>query len=104
MPLKWSGVITMTTDFGHKGPFAAVMTGVIIKRFPAARIIDLAHDIPAHWPPEAGFWISRSYGYFPEGTVHIAIVDPGVGTERDIIVAVRDGHVFMAPDNGLLDP
>ena len=103
---KWnaSGVITMTTDFGHKGPFAAVMTGVIIKRFPAARIIDLAHDIPAHWPPEAGFWISRSYGYFPEGTVHIAIVDPGVGTERDIIIAVRDGHVFMAPDNGLLDP
>lgn len=103
---KWnaSGVITMTTDFGHKGPFAAVMTGVIVNRFPAARIIDLAHDIPAHWPPEAGFWISRSYRYFPEGTVHIAIVDPGVGTERDIIVAVRDGHVFMAPDNGLLDP
>ena len=94
----------MTTDFGHKGPFAAVMTGVIVKRFPAARVIDLAHDIPAHWPPEAGFWISRSYTYFPEGTVHIAIVDPGVGTERDIIVAVRDGHIFIAPDNGLLDP
>jgi S-adenosylmethionine hydrolase len=103
---KWnaSGVITMTTDFGHKGPFAAVMTGVIVKRFPDARVIDLAHDIPAHWPPEAGFWISRSYAYFPTGTVHIAIVDPGVGTERDIIVAVRDGHVFMAPDNGLLEP
>ena len=99
-----SGVITVTTDFGHKGPFAAVMTGVIIKRYPDARVIDLAHDIPAHWPPEAGFWLSRSYSYFPVGTVHIAIVDPGVGTEREIIVAMKDGHLFMAPDNGLLAP
>lgn len=99
-----SGVITITTDFGHKGPFAAVMQGAIIKRFPSARIIDLAHDIPAHWPPEAGFWLSRSYRYFPSGTVHIAIVDPGVGTERDILLALKDGHLFMAPDNGLLAP
>ena len=50
-----SGVITITTDFGHKGPFAAIMKGVILGRFPAAKIIDLAHDIPAQWPPEAGF-------------------------------------------------
>ena len=99
-----SGVITITTDFGHKGPFAAVMKGVILKRFAAAVVVDLAHDIPAHWPPEAGFWISRSYRYFPQGTVHVAIVDPGVGTERDIIIAAKDGHVFMAPDNGLLAP
>ena len=99
-----SGVITITTDFGHKGPFAAVMTGVIVKRFPQARVIDLAHDIPAHWPPEAGFWLSRSYSYFPTGTVHVAIVDPGVGTEREILLAMKDGHVFMAPDNGLLGP
>ena len=99
-----SGVITITTDFGHKGPFAAVMTGVIIKRFADARVIDLAHDIPAHWPPEAGFWISRSYSFFPPGTVHIAIVDPGVGTERAILLATRDRHLFMAPDNGLLAP
>jgi len=99
-----SGVITITTDFGHKGPFAAVMTGVIIRRFPEARVIDLAHDIPAHWPPEAGFWLSRSYAYFPDGTVHVAIVDPGVGTEREIILARSGTHVFMAPDNGLLAP
>jgi len=99
-----SGVVTMTTDFGHKGPFAAVMTGVIISRFPAARVVDLAHDIPAHWPPEAGFWLSRAYRYFPVGTVHIAIVDPGVGTEREILIAEQDGHLFMAPDNGLLAP
>jgi len=101
---KPSGVITITTDFGHKGPFAAVMTGVIIKRNPEARVIDLAHDIPAHWPPEAGFWLSRAYSFFPDGTVHVAIVDPGVGTEREIILALKDGHIFMAPDNGLLAP
>ncbi|MDJ0749918.1 MAG: SAM-dependent chlorinase/fluorinase [Woeseiaceae bacterium] len=97
-----SGVITTTTDFGHKGPFAAVMKGVILSRFPDARIVDLIHDIPAQWPPEAGFWVSRAWQWFPAGTVHLAIVDPGVGTERDIIVAEVGGHVFMAPDNGLL--
>lgn len=100
--MRPSGVITITTDFGHKGPFAAVMKGVILTRFPEAQIIDLAHDIPAQWPPEAGFWVSRSYPWFPDGTVHLAIVDPGVGTERDILVTECDGHVFMAPDNGLL--
>ena len=100
--MRASGVITITTDFGHKGPFAAVMKGVILRRFPDAKVIDLAHDIPAQWPPEAGFWVSRSYHWFPDGSVHLAIVDPGVGTERDILVAVCDGHIFMAPDNGLL--
>ena len=99
-----SGVITITTDFGHKGPFAGVMQGVILSRFDGASIVDLAHDIPAHWPPEAGFWIDRSYQYFPDGSIHIAIVDPGVGTEREIIIAEYDGHIFMAPDNGLLAP
>lgn len=96
------GVLTITTDFGHKGPFAAVMKGVILGRFPAARIVDLTHEIPAHWPPEAGFWIARSYRYFPPGSVHLGIVDPDVGTEREIIIALHDGHLFMAPDNGLL--
>ena len=100
--MKPSGVITITTDFGHKGPFAGVMKGVILSRFAEARIVDLAHDIPAQWPPEAGFWVSRSYSWFPAGTVHMAIVDPGVGTEREILLVEVDGHVFIAPDNGLL--
>ncbi len=100
--MKPSGVITITTDFGHQGPFAAVMHGVILDRFADAKVIDLAHDIPAQWPPEAGFWVSRSYRYFPRGTVHLAIVDPGVGTERDILIVEHDDHYFMAPDNGLL--
>ncbi len=95
-------VITITTDFGHKGPFVAIMKGVILGRSPDATIVDLMHDIPAQWPPEAGFWVSRSYRWFPEGTVHLAIVDPGVGTDRDILLVEYDRHIFMAPDNGLL--
>ena len=97
-----SGVITITTDFGHKGPFVGVMKGVILGRYRDARIVDLNHDIPAQWPPEAGFWVRLAYRYFPPGTVHLAIVDPGVGTDRDILIVEHDQHMFLAPDNGLL--
>ena len=95
-------IITLTTDFGHQGPFVAVMKGVILQYAPDARIIDLTHEIPVHWPAEAGFWLSHAYRYFPPGTVHVAVVDPGVGTERDIVAVNFDQHVFLAPDNGLL--
>ena len=98
------GVITITTDFGHQGPFVGVMKGVILTRFPEARIIDLTHEIVVHWPAEAGFWLTRSFEYFPPGTVHVAVVDPGVGTARDIVAVAARGHVFLAPDNGLLAP
>ncbi len=97
-----SSVITLTTDFGHKGPFVAIMRGVILARTPAAEVIDLTHDVHVHWPAEAGFWLAHSYQYFPPGSVHVAVVDPGVGTERNIIAVEFDGHVFLAPDNGLL--
>ncbi len=97
-----SNVITLTTDFGHKGPFVAIMHGVMLSRAPQAKIIDLTHDIHVHWPAEAGFWLSRSYQYFPQGSVHVAVVDPGVGTDRNIVALEFNGHVFLAPDNGLL--
>jgi S-adenosyl-L-methionine hydrolase (adenosine-forming) len=99
-----SGVITITTDFGHQGPFVGVMKGVIYSRFASARIVDLTHEIVVHWPAEAGFWLARSFEYFPVGTVHVAVVDPGVGTSRDIIAVSARGHVLLAPDNGLLAP
>lgn len=98
------GVITLTTDFGHKGPYVASMKGVVYQRFPTARIVDVSHENEVHWPPEAGFWLERCYRYFPSGTVHVAVVDPGVGTDRDIVALVHEGHVFLAPDNGLLGP
>ena len=98
------GVVTLTTDFGHKGPFTATMKGVLLSRFPEVRILDLTHEIVVHWPAEAGFWLERSYRYFPKGSVHLAVVDPGVGTERNILGVEHDGHAFIAPDNGLLTP
>ena len=96
------GVITITTDFGYEGPFVATMKGRILTRFPAARIIDVTHDILVLWPAEAGFWLARSWQYFPDGSVHVAVVDPGVGTQRDIIMVTAAKHLFIAPDNGLL--
>jgi S-adenosylmethionine hydrolase len=99
-----SGVITITTDFGHQGPFVGVMKGAILSRFPAARLVDLTHEVLVHWPAEAGFWLSHAYQYFPAGTVHVAVVDPGVGTARAILAVAADGHLFLAPDNGLLAP
>ncbi|MEQ8230370.1 MAG: SAM-dependent chlorinase/fluorinase, partial [Gammaproteobacteria bacterium] len=79
-----SGVVTVTTDFGHRGPFVGTMKGVILSRNPQAQIIDLTHEAWVHWPAEAGFWVARSYHYFPRGTVHLAVVDPGVGTDRSV--------------------
>ncbi len=99
-----SGIVTITTDFGHKGPFVATMKGVILSRLATATIVDITHESLVYWPAEAGFWLSRCYRYFPPGTVHLAVVDPGVGTGREILVVLRDGHVFLAPDNGLLAP
>ena len=99
-----SGVITITTDFGHQGPFVGVMKGCILARFPSARIIDLTHEILVHWPAEAGFWLAHAFGYFPPGTVHVAVVDPGVGTARGILAVRAGGQFFLAPDNGLLAP
>jgi S-adenosyl-L-methionine hydrolase (adenosine-forming) len=96
------GVITLTTDFGHQGPFVGVMKGAILRRFPQARLIDLTHEILVHWPAEAGFWLARVHPYFPSGTVHVAVVDPGVGTARGILAVVAHAQVFLAPDNGLL--
>lgn len=103
-PVSPSGVITLTSDFGSRDPFVGVMKGCILARFAAARLIDLTHEVCAHWPAEAGFWLARSYGWFPPGTVHVAVVDPGVGTDRDIVLLASRGHLLLAPDNGLLAP
>ncbi len=97
-----SGVVTLTTDFGLKDPFVGVMKGQVLARYRDACIVDLTHEVLAHWPAEAGFWLARSFRYFPGGTVHVAVVDPGVGSERDFAIVEAEGHVFLAPDNGLL--
>lgn len=95
-------LITLTTDFGAAGPYVAMMKAVIARFAPQAGIVDLNHEVAACDPGEAGFWIARCYRHFPAGSVHVAVVDPGVGTARAILAAAHDGHLFLAPDNGLL--
>ena len=98
-----SGIITLITDYGLRDPFVGIVTGQILARFRDARVVSLTHEVTPFQPGEAGFWLSRSWREFPTGTVHVAVVDPGVGTPRDILVVGAAGHLFLAPDNGLLD-
>lgn len=97
-----SGLITLLTDFGLADPFVGIMKGVILSRFPAAQIIDSSHGIAPQAVAEAAFWLERSHAWFPAGTVHVAVVDPGVGSARRILALEARGHLFLAPDNGLL--
>ena len=97
-----SGIITLLTDFGLSDPFVGVMKGVILTRFPTARFVDLTHGVPAQDVVAAAFWLERSYPWFPVGTVHLAVVDPGVGSRRAQVAVGAHGHYFVAPDNGLL--
>ena len=99
-----NGLITLTTDFGLSDPYVGVMKGAILTRYPAARLVDLTHQVPAFQPVLAGFWLSRVWPHSPPGTVHLAVVDPGVGTERGMVALQASGQLFVAPDDGLLDP
>ncbi len=97
-----SRLITLTTDFGHSDHFVGVMKGVIAGIAPAARVIDICHDIAAYNITEAAFTIAEAWPYFPKGTILVVVVDPGVGSTRRPILAEAGGHVFIAPDNGVL--
>ncbi len=96
------GIVSLLTDFGLNDPFVGQMHGVILSHARSLRVVDMGHGVPAHDVAIGGFWLERSFAYFPPGTVHVAVVDPGVGTEREAIVTLRGEHVFVAPDNGLL--
>lgn len=97
-------VVTLLTDFGLQDEYVGVLKGVILSNNPRATIVDISHGIDAHDIAAATYALKSSYGFFPEGSVHVAIVDPGVGTERAIIAAQCNRHLFLAPDNGLLAP
>ena len=96
-----SGLITLLTDFGDRDWFVASMKGVILSINPQATVIDLSHRIPSH-AVEDGAYVWNCYRYFPDGTVHVAVVDPGVGSERRPLIAKSSRYYFVAPDNGLL--
>lgn len=96
-----SPLITLTTDFGHRDPFVGVMKGVVLSICPEARLVDLTHEIPPQGVSEAAFVLAQSFAYFPSGTIHVAVVDPGVGSFRKPIIARTDRHFFVGPDNGI---
>ena len=96
------GLITLTTDFGSRDNYVGVMKGVILGINPQARIVDLTHDLPPHDVAQAAFSLLAALDYFPSGAVHLAVVDPGVGTDRAILAVRASVGTFIAPDNGLL--
>lgn len=97
-----TNIITLTTDFGLNDHFVGAMKGVILDLAPDAQIIDISHAVQPFDVLDGALTISQAYSYFPSGTVHMVIVDPGVGTARRPIMLTSDRHQFVAPDNGVL--
>ena len=95
-------VITLLTDFGHGDEYVGVMKGVILSILPSARIVDLSHEIEPWDITSAAYMISAAYPYFPERSIHVVVVDPGVGSSRQLLAVYSDGHFFIGPDNGVL--
>jgi S-adenosylmethionine hydrolase len=95
-------IITLTTDFGLTDPFVGIMKGVILGIAPEAQIVDITHDIPSYDIAEAAFIVNSSYRYFPDGTIHVVVIDPGVGSARRPLAAFAKDQFFVAPDNGVL--
>ena len=95
-------LITLLTDFGCSDEYVGVIKGVILSIDPDADIVDLTHMIDPQDITQAAYLLKASYTYFPKKTIHVVVVDPGVGTERKIVVLKIDGHFFLAPDNGVL--
>jgi S-adenosylmethionine hydrolase len=95
------GLITLTTDFGLRDPFVGIMKGVLLSICPSARLVDLTHEIPAQDVLAGGLALEAAAPFFPAGTVHLAVVDPGVGTARRPLAIRAGGFYLVGPDNGL---
>lgn len=95
-------IITLLTDFGLRDHFAGAMKGVMLDLNPELTLVDISHLIPRHDIFTGAFTLDQAWSCFPAGTVHLAVVDPGVGTGRRAVAASAGGHFFVAPDNGLL--
>lgn len=95
-------IVTLTTDFGVTDPYVGAMKGVLLSQAPGLTLVDVCHEVPPHDVVRGAFVLDGAARWFPRGTVHVAVVDPGVGTPRDLLVVEAGGYVFLAPDNGLL--
>ena len=97
-----SGILTLTTDFGADGPYVAAMKGVVLGLAPRTQVVDVCHSVAPQDIAEGSFLLASIVDYFPRGTVHLAVVDPGVGTDRRLIAVEVVGQWFVVPDNGLI--
>jgi len=95
-------IVTLLTDFGTADGYVAEVKGTLLRRAPGATLVDVTHEIPPGDVAAAAYLLGRSWRAFPEGTVHVVVVDPGVGTDRRALAAETGGHRFVAPDNGVL--
>ncbi|HEY7515026.1 MAG TPA: SAM-dependent chlorinase/fluorinase, partial [Vicinamibacteria bacterium] len=95
-------IVALLSDFGIRDHYAGAMKGAVLSACPEAEVVDLTHEIEPHDVFGAAFALSAAFQAFPPGTVFLAVVDPGVGTERRGLAAGARGHLFVAPDNGLL--
>jgi len=98
---KRSGIVTLITDFGLQAEYAGALKGSILSANPRCQVVDVTHQIPPLDIRRAAFVLKNSYPYFPEGTVHLVVVDPGVGTGRRPLVLRKNRHFFVGPDNGV---
>jgi S-adenosylmethionine hydrolase len=94
-------IVTLLTDFGTSDSYVAEMKGVLLSRAPTATLIDVSHDIPPGDIRAAAYVLGRTWSRFPAGTVHLAVVDPGVGSARAALAMSAHGHCFVGPDNGV---
>jgi S-adenosyl-L-methionine hydrolase (adenosine-forming) len=97
-------IITLLTDFGTADGYVGEMKGVLLSTVPQATIVDITHDVPQHDVELGRLTLARYWKRFPRGTVHLAVVDPGVGSQRAAIAVESDGRLLVGPDNGLLSP
>ncbi len=97
-----SAVITLTTDFGTADPYVGIMKGVILGINPKATIVDISHEVGPQSIAEGAFVIGISHHYFPRGTVHVVVVDPGVGSSREALLLTTPTATFLTPNNGVL--
>ena len=99
---KPSPIITLTTDFGTSDIYVGVMKGVILNINPNVQIVDITHAISPQNIHETAFTINSAYRFFPKGTIHVVIVDPGVGSDRQAMVCKTEDGFFVCPNNGVL--
>jgi S-adenosylmethionine hydrolase len=99
-----ASLITLLTDFGTADGYVGEMKGVLLSLAPDARVIDVSHEVPAHDVESGRLALARYWRRFPEGTVHVCVVDPGVGSSRAALAVESDGRWLVGPDNGLLSP